>query len=112
MEEIIKEAVEMTKDIPAKDVLVPMQSEETDLTPYPAIEYDVIMHYKLDKLIKDVNTRLEQWWQTEWWIQVSNWASVMYYQTLIRRNVDKGLDIPGLEDEPDLYEDVEGDVDE
>lgn len=60
MKDIIKEAMEMTKGIPAKDVLVPMQSEETDLTPYPAIEYDVIMHYKLDKLIKDVNTRLEQ----------------------------------------------------
>ena len=30
---------------------------------------------------------------------------------MIRWNVDKGLDIPGLENEPDLYEDVEKDVD-
>lgn len=41
----------------------------------------------------------------------------MYYQTLIRRNVDsdvtispKPLYIPGLEDEPDLYEDVTEDA--
>ena len=111
---IIKDAAEMTKGIPAKDILVPMQLEEdTELTPYPAVEYDVIMHYKLDKLIKDVNAKLEQWWQTEWWIQVSNWASVMYYQTLIRWNVDwdKTIHIPGLEDEPDLYEDIDGDGD-
>lgn len=111
------------------DVLVPLQLEESELAPYPKIEYDVIMHYKLDKLIKDVNKRLEQWRQTEWWIQVSNWASVMYYQTLVRRNVDSGAEtempsqnpeadtqgsqplyIPGLEDEPDLYEDVTEDA--
>lgn len=42
------------------DVLVPLQLEESELAPYPKIEYDVIMHYKLDKLIKDVNKRLEQ----------------------------------------------------
>lgn len=115
------------------DVLVPLQLEETNLTPYPEVEYDVIMHYKLDKLIKDVNKRLEQWRQTEWWIQVSNWASVMYYQTLIRRNVDGGAEtempsqnsedeclgsqagplwegISFLNDEPDLYEDVTEDA--
>lgn len=90
-EKIIQDAVEMTKDIPANDILVPLQLEESELTPYPKVEYDVIMHYKLDKLIKDVNKKLEQWWQTKWWIQVSNWASVMYYQTLIRWNVDGGL---------------------
>lgn len=108
------------------DVLVPLQQEDGNLTPLPKIEYDVIMHYKLDKLIKDVNTRLEQWRQTKWWIQVSNWASIMYYQTLIRQNVDCGpkpempsensenehqgtepIHIPSLEDEPDLYEDKE-----
>ena len=127
---VIQDAVEMTKNISANDILVPLQLEESELTPYPKVEYDVIMHYKLDKLIKDVNKKLEQWWQTKWWIQVSNWASVMYYQTLIRRNVDCGpepempsenskaggqglepLHMPGLENEPDLYEDVEKDAD-
>lgn len=53
----------------------------------------------------------------------------MYYQTLVRRNVDSGAEtempsqnseadtqgsqplyIPGLEDEPDLYEDVTEDA--
>lgn len=120
-----RELIMGTENTPATDILVPLQQGEENLTPLPKIEYDVIMHYKLDKLIKDVNTRLEQWRQTEWWIQVSNGASIMYYQTLIRWNVDsdekpempsqnseagnvgpKPLNIPELEDEPDLYEDV------
>ena len=75
---IIDEAIELMENIPSidrnvsennfgdgitclnGDVLVPLQSEEGELAPYPKVEYDVIMHYKLDKLIKDVNAKLEQ----------------------------------------------------
>lgn len=105
----------------AKDVLVPLQTEEKELAPYPKIEYDVLTHYKLDKLIRDVNKKMEQGRQTEWGIQVSTWGSTMYYQAMVRWNVDleedrerqdvdlgedKVIHIPGLEDEPNLYEDM------
>ena len=123
---LIGDAVNMVKNIPATDILVPLQQEEGNLTPLPGIEYDVLFHTSLDKLIKDVNRKIEQWWQTEWGIQVvTNWTSSRFYQSIIRWNVDldekpempsqnseagtvgpKPLYIPGLEDEPDLYEDV------
>lgn len=71
-------------------VLTPIEAvEEKDLTPYPAIEYDVLFDGVLDKLVRNVNTRLEQWWQTEWGIQVvptGNW--MRFYQAMIRWNVD------------------------
>lgn len=53
--ELVKEAAEMTKNIPANDVLVPLQTEEKDLTPYPKSEYDVVMEMNLDKFRKKVN---------------------------------------------------------
>ena len=61
------EAADMTKNIPATDgVLTPIEAtEEKDLTPYPAIEYDVLFDGVLDKLVRNVNTRLEQGRQTE-----------------------------------------------
>lgn len=111
--EIIEDAVEMTKDIPANDVLVPLQLEETELAPYPKIEYKIIEATSIDKVVRDVNTQLENWRQTEWGIAVINWPVTKFYQTMIRWNVDSGervLDIPWLEDEEDLYEDVEWDV--
>ena len=93
-----------------EDVLVPLQTEEKELAPYPAIEYDVLMHTNLDKLIRDVNNRLEQGRQTEWGIQVVAWPMTTYYQSRIRWNVDleedKVIHISGLENEPDLYDDV------
>ena len=130
---IIDGAIDMTKNISATDgVLTPLDiSEEGDLTPYPEVEYDVLFDSNLNKLIRNVNTRIWQWRQTEWGIQVvqSN-LGTRFYQAMIRWNVDGGskpempsknseagaqgsqpLHIPGLEDEPDLYEDVEKDVD-
>ena len=81
----------------AKDVLVPLQTEEKELAPYPKIEYDVLTHYKLDKLIRDVNKRMEQGRQTKWGIQVSTWGSTMYYQAMVRWNVDLEDDTPVLD---------------
>ena len=119
--------MEMTKDIPAKDVLVPLVQEEKELTPYPEIEYKVIEANTMDKLTRDVNSHLQNGRQTEWWVQVVSGVSTRFYQSMIRWNVDvnidekpempsknseagamgpKPLDIPGLEDEEDLYEDV------
>ena len=53
--ELIMGAAEMTKDIPATDVLVPLQTEEKDLTPYPKSEYEVVMEMSLDKFRRKVN---------------------------------------------------------
>ena len=92
-------------------------------------EYMVIEATSIDKVVRDVNTQLENGWQTEWGITVANWPVTKFYQTMIRRNVDSGAEtempsqnsedgtmgpkplyIPGLEDEPDLYEDVTEDA--
>jgi hypothetical protein len=54
----IETAMEMTKDIPAKDILVPLQLEEEDLTPYPNVEYDVVVETTLDKFNRKVNQML------------------------------------------------------
>ena len=91
-EKVIQDAVEMTKDIPAKDILVPMQSEETDLTPYPQVEYMIVEAANMDKVVRDVNTQLQNGWQTEWGIQVVNTPTwTRYYQSMVRWNVDSGL---------------------
>lgn len=128
-EKVIQDAVEMTKDIPANDILVPLQLEENELAPYPKVEYMVIEATSIEKVVRDVNTQLGNGWQTEWGITVANWPVTKFYQTMIRRNVDGGAEtempsqnsedgtmgpkplyIPGLEDEPDLYEDIEEDA--
>ena len=127
--ELIMEAAEMTKDIPATDVLVPLQQDEPELTPYPEIEYKVVEWNTMDKLVRDVNAHLKNGRQTEWWVQVVSWQTTRFYQAMIRWNVDldekpempsqnseagtmgpKPLYIPGLEDEPDLYEDIDKDA--
>lgn len=94
-------------------VLTPIEwVEEKELTPYPEIEFDVVMEASLEKFKRKINLMLWQWWQTEGWMNaVAVWNGIRFYQSMIRWNVDKGLDIPGLENEPDLYEDVEKDVD-
>lgn len=70
-----------------EDVLVPSPHDDVP-TPYPAIEYDVVMHTNLDKLIRDVNRKIWEGRQTEWWLQVSSWPIITYYQAIIRWNVD------------------------
>lgn len=60
-----RELIMGTENAPATDILVPLQAEEKDLTPYPEVEYDVLFHTSLDKLIRDVNNKIEQGRQTE-----------------------------------------------
>lgn len=129
-EKIIDEAIQMTKSIPWGDVLVPLQLEEKELTPYPEVEYKVIEANTMDKLIRDVNNHLKNGRQTEWGVVVSSGQLSRFYQAMIRWNVDCGtkpempsenskaggqgtepLHMPGLENEPDLYEDVNEDAD-
>lgn len=132
-EKIINEAIEMTKDIPWKDVLVPLAQEEKELTPYPKVEYKIIESPTMDKLVRDVNVHLANGWVCDGWVQVSNGPIARFYQSMERRVVrddfgpepempsenskarGQGLEplhMPGLENEPDLYEDVEKDADE
>ena len=110
---IINEAIEMTKWIPWKDILVPAPQEEVS-TPYPKVEYKIIESPTMDKLVRDVNIHLENGWVCDGWVQVSNGTSTRFYQSMERwvatEEVDRVLHIPGLENEPDLYEDVEKDA--
>lgn len=89
--EIIDEAKDMVKDIPAEDVLTPLQLEETELTPYPEIEYKIIESTSMDKLVRDVNNHLKNGWQTEWGIQVASGNISKFYQSMIRWNVDANI---------------------
>ena len=131
--EIVMEAMDMVKDIPAEDVLTPLQLEDTELTPYPEIEYKIIESTSMDKLVRDVNNHLKNGWQTEWGIQVASGNISKFYQSMIRWNVDANIDakpeMPSknsetgslgpnaplwegmkfLEDEEDLYEDINKD---
>lgn len=70
---IIDTAIELTKNIPPTDgnvsendfdngttcnngdVLVPLQLEESDLTPYPKSEYEVVVEQDLDKFNRKIN---------------------------------------------------------
>lgn len=122
---IIEDAIELTKDIPATDeevlakfdslewtdVLTPLEAnDEINLTPEPQAEYDVVIDTNIDKLIKDVNVRLKNWWSCIGWVQVTSWTHTKFYQTLVRWNVDVEITpISNLfdEDEENLYEDVE-----
>lgn len=110
---IISDAIEMTKEIPWKDVLVPAPQEEVS-TPYPKVEYKIIESPTMDKLVRDVNIHLENGWVCDGWVQVSNGTSTRFYQSMERwvatEDVDNVIHIPGLENEPDLYEDIEKDA--
>lgn len=112
MEEIIKEAVEMTKDIPASDILVPLQQpEDENLTPLPKAEYKIVEASTMDKLVRDVNNHLKNGRQTEWWVQVTSGQLTRFYQSLIRwvaksEETDFWRANKFLENEEDLYEDA------
>ena len=125
-EKIINEAMEMTKGVPWKDVLVPLAQEEKEICPYPQVEYTIVEAPTMDKLVRDVNTHLANGRVCDGGVQISSWPIARFYQSMERRNVDcrpepempsenskagcqgpEPLHMPGLENEPDLYEDVE-----
>lgn len=125
-EKIINEAIEMTKGVPWKDVLVPLAQEEKEICPYPQVEYTIVEAPTMDKLVRDVNTHLANGRVCDGGAQISSGPIARFYQSMERRNVDCGpepempsenskaggqgpepLHIPGLENEPDLYEDIE-----
>lgn len=131
---IIKDAVEMTKRIPAKDVLVPLAQEEENLAPLPKVEYKIIEAPTMDKLVRDVNAHLANGWVCDWGVQVSSGPIARFYQSVERWNVDVNFgpesEMPSenseagtmrgnailwegmkfLENEPDLYEDITKDA--
>lgn len=125
-EKIINEAIEMTKGVPWKDVLVPLAQEEKENCPYPQVEYTIVEAPTMDKLVRDVNTHFANGRVCDGGVQVSGWPIARFYQSMERRNVDcrpepempsenskagyqgpEPLHMPGLENEPDLYEDIE-----
>lgn len=108
------------------DILVPLQKDDVELKITPKSEYEVVVESSLYKFNNKVNDMISQWWFTTWWVsvvQTNTWTK--FYQSMERRNVDfveksempsqnsegdtqgpKPLYIPGLENEPDLYEDT------
>lgn len=109
-----------------KDILVPLAQEEKELAPFPQVEYTIVEAPTMDKLVRDVNTHLANGRVCDGGVQISGGPIARFYQSMERRNVDCGpepempsenskaggqgpepLHIPGLENEPDLYEDVE-----
>lgn len=125
---IINDAVELTKNIPLTDETVPETSDEmvwpnvsTTLEEDAELicEYEVVVENSLYKFNKKVNDMIKKDWTTCWWVsvvQTNTW--IKFYQamerwvSIINVGVDRisadevGLNIPWLEDEPDLYEDV------
>ena len=114
---IISEAIEMTKDIPWKDILVPLAQEDENLTPPPKVEYKIIESPTMDKLVRDVNTHLANGRVCDGGVQVSSGPIARFYQSMERWVVTDELTSfwkanELLLDEPDLYEDIDEDADE
>lgn len=99
-----------------KDILVPLQQpEDENLTPYPEVEYKIVEWNTMDKLIRDVNAHLKNGRQTEWGVQVVNWQTTRFYQSMIRwvaKTEETAFWMANkfLENEEDLYEDIEKDA--
>lgn len=114
---IISEVIEMTKDIPWKDILVPLAQEDENLTPPPKVEYKIIESPTMDKLVRDVNTHLANGRVCDGGVQVSSGPIARFYQSVERwvatdelTSFWKANEL--LLDEPDLYEDIDEDADE
>ena len=104
---IISDVVEMTKGISWRDILTPLNEEEIDLAPLPEIEYKIVEWNTMDKLIRDVNAHLKNGRQTEWGVQVVNWQTTRFYQSMIRwvaktEETTFWMTNKFLENEPDL----------
>lgn len=116
-----------------ENILTPLQQEDVELAPYPKVEYKIIEAPTMDKLVRDVNTHLANGRVCDGGVQVSGNPIVRFYQSVERRVVRDDFgpesEMPSenskagamggapalwegmkfLEDEPDLYEDVEKD---
>lgn len=131
---IINDAIELTDGISGSDVLTPLNQEEINLTPYPEIEFDVIVETTLDKFKRKLNDMSENWRHTEWGMNVVQTpVGMKFYQLMCRWNVDANIgpkpEMPSknsetgglgpnaplwegmkfLENEEDLYEDINKD---
>ena len=111
---IIDDSIELTSGISWRDILTPLNEEEIDLAPLPEIEYKIVEWNTMDKLIRDVNAHLKNGRQTEWGVQVVNWQTTRFYQSMIRwvaktEETTFWMTNKFLENEPDLYEDVDQD---
>ena len=103
----------MVKNIPPTDEPTLesfSETEQPDVSLNP--EYTIIASSSWVELIELVNTYMKEDWVTCWGVsvvQTSTWTR--FYQAMERWTwTNIGLNIPGLENEPDLYEDVEKDV--
>lgn len=110
---IINDATELVKNIPSTDEPTLesfYKTEQPNISLAP--EYTIIASPSWVELIELVNTYMKEDWVTCWGvsvIQTNAWTR--FYQAMERWTwVRVGLNIPGLEDEPDLYEDIEKDV--
>ena len=115
---IINDATELVKNIPPTDEPVPesfCETEQPDIsltTEQPEVplvpEYTIIASPSWAELIELVNTYMKEDWVTCWGVSVTQTSAwTRFYQAMERwKWANTGLNIPGLEDEPDLYEDA------
>lgn len=113
---IIDDSIELTSGISWRDILTPLNEEEIDLVPLPEIEYKIIEANTMDKLIRDVNAHLKNGRQTEWGVQVATGNLTRFYQSMIRWVAREETSFwktnKFLENEEDLYEDVENNAEQ
>lgn len=110
---IIDDAIDLVKNIPSTDE---PSLEKFESTEQPNVslnpEYTIIASPSWAELIELVNTYIKEDWVTCWGVsvvQTSTWTR--FYQAMERWTwTNIGLNISGLEDEPDLYEDIEKDA--
>ncbi len=113
---IIDDAIDLVKNIPPTDET---SLEKFESTEQPNVslnpEYTIVASPSWAELIELVNTYIKEDWVTCWGVsavRTSTW--LRFYQAMERWNVNweekVWLNIPGLEDEPDLYEDIEKDA--
>ena len=113
---IIDEAIEMTKNIPWRDVLGPSLVEEWDNSYEYDVEYLVIMEKTLDKFERRLNEASKQWWYPSWWMTVCQTSIGNTFYILLERGVvlskEETTPIAHLfdENEPDLYDDIDENV--
>ena len=90
---IIDEAMELTKDIPATDlvdkVLTPILSDDqSESSSYKIkLEWDILREPSTDKMIRKLVQVSDQWWETVGGIVPVNTISGVIFYQLIKRTV-------------------------